>query len=211
MDPGGKDGRRAAFPGASFTAHGCCINHRDVRICTPVIIRGRTTYQDLRLCQQCSEFNDHRNDHSLFANNDERSVYRNQKRSYRKQVHPTAPALPAKAQPAQHHDTPFDNKGRCHYHKDVKLAVYNGEWKVLVDTCPMCRDEAIIRSESSRPRKSKEHKYVARYDSDGFCVNHPDIKIAKKRVTGSWKVCEWLLSAKALTKSSIFSSNIVIL
>ena len=34
----------------------------------------------------------------------------------------------------QEYDTPFDNKGRCHYHKNVQLAAkqqFGGGWKVL--------------------------------------------------------------------------------
>jgi predicted RNA-binding Zn-ribbon protein involved in translation (DUF1610 family) len=184
VDPDGKDSRRAAFLGATWTVHGCCVNHRDIQVCNPVKINGRTKYQSMKLCPKCEGGIDARRNRS----NDERSVYRKHIKSDRKQVHPIA--LNELVRPSQiQYDAPFDLKGRCHHHKNVKLAIRQfGEWKVLVETCPACREEAIYRSQSSKPRKSNERKYVNRYDSDGFCINHPNVKVAKKKVTGSWKV-----------------------
>jgi len=41
------------------------------------------------------------------------------------------------------YDTPFDTKGRCHYHKNVQLASrkMTGGWKVLQAACPKCMEE----------------------------------------------------------------------
>lgn len=42
------------------------------------------------------------------------------------------------------YDTPFDDKGRCHYHKNVQLAAkkqFGGGWKVLCAACPKCMEE----------------------------------------------------------------------
>ncbi|KAL3785753.1 hypothetical protein ACHAWO_009539 [Cyclotella atomus] len=148
-------------------------------------MNGRTKYQGVKLCFKCTGGTDARRNRS---NDDERSVDRKHNKSDRKQVHPLALNELVRPSPIKH-DTPFDMKGRCHHHKEVKLAIRQfGEWKVLVETCPMCREDAIARSKSSKPRKSQEPKYVTRYDSDGFCINHPNVKVAKKKMTGSWKV-----------------------
>lgn len=196
MDPHGNNGRRAAFPGATWTVHGCCVHHRDVQVCSPVEINGRTKYQGVKLCFKCTGGTDARRNRS---NDDERSVYRKHNKSDRKQVHPLALNELVRPSPIKH-DTPFDMKGRCHHHKEVKLAIRQfGEWKVLVETCPMCSEDAIARSKSSKPRKSQEPKYVTRYDSDGFCINHPNVKVAKKKMTGSWKVSVEVLFLLSVT------------
>lgn len=41
------------------------------------------------------------------------------------------------------YDTPFDPKGRCHYHKNVQLATkkMTGGWKMLHNICPKCMED----------------------------------------------------------------------
>mmetsp|Transcript_26312 Transcript_26312/g.53356 ORF Transcript_26312/g.53356 Transcript_26312/m.53356 type:complete len:619 (-) Transcript_26312:283-2139(-) len=52
--------------------------------------------------------------------------------------------------------TPFDNKGRCHYHSHMQLAKkkLTGGWKVLLDRCPQCIDEEKNDDKSVRSSKS---------------------------------------------------------
>jgi len=43
------------------------------------------------------------------------------------------------------YNTPFDEKGRCHYHKNIQLAAkknFGGGWKILHEICPKCMEEA---------------------------------------------------------------------
>lgn len=191
MEPTGKDNRRPAFLGAAFTIHGACINHRDVLVCKPILtLNGSTQFQRLGTCPKCTQRVDcSRERCSRSTNDDNRSVYCKYKiKSHTKQVHPVESSRSFESSTAPF-NTPFDTKGKCHYHKDVKLAIKQmGEWKVLVEACPMCREDAIARSTRSKPRHSKEYKYVPQYDEDGYCINHSEIRIAKKKVTGSWKV-----------------------
>ena len=211
MEPRGKDNKRAAFPGATFTLHGACINHPSIQVCTPILVGGRMKYQQMMICPKCSGVMD-RNDNSIGSsvNDKERSAYMKQRKSHRNQVHPVImnQGEASNSSLTTAFDTPFDSKGRCHHHKHVKLAIRQfGEWKVLVNTCPTCREEAIARCQSSKPEKSREHKYVRKYDEDGYCINHPNIRIAKKKLRGNWKVGR--RNSLLKTSSSYFVSAII--
>ncbi|KAL3772829.1 hypothetical protein ACHAW5_009506 [Stephanodiscus triporus] len=43
------------------------------------------------------------------------------------------------------YDTPFDEKGRCHYHRNVQLAAkkMTGGWKVVHAACPKCMEDNV--------------------------------------------------------------------
>mmetsp|Transcript_33869 Transcript_33869/g.71218 ORF Transcript_33869/g.71218 Transcript_33869/m.71218 type:complete len:403 (+) Transcript_33869:235-1443(+) len=101
------------------------------------------------------------------------------------------------------YDTPFDDKGRCHYHKNVQLAAkkMTGGWKVLCSACPKCMeqktdsgDDKSIRSGRSATKSSSKPAAGGgdahgKFDGNGCCVLHPHIQVAKKRVLGGgWKV-----------------------
>ena len=114
------------------------------------------------------------------------------------------------------YDTPFDEKGRCHYHKNVQLAStrMSGGWKVILTKCPKCMedvDDDDKSQKSSRSHRSSsdhqhqrvvEHKHqhdklkqhdargeaAGQFDKNGCCALHPHIQIAKKKVLGGWKV-----------------------
>ena len=49
------------------------------------------------------------------------------------------------------YDTPFDSKGRCHYHKNVQLASrkMTGGWKVLHAACPRCMEDKCDDDDST--------------------------------------------------------------
>ena len=108
-----------------------------------------------------------------------------------------------------HYDTPFDEKGRCHYHKNVQLASkkISGGWKVLHSICPKCMEDADDDKshKSSRSHKSsssaEQHLQAkdkqqekpkreadGQFDKNGCCVLHSHIQVAKKKVLGGWKV-----------------------
>ena len=87
--------------------------------------------------------------------------------------------------------TPFDDKGRCHYHVNMQLATKKmlGGWNVVHKACPKCQEE---RGADYRPLSST--KVVPSgdgktFDSNGCCVVHPHMQVAKKKILGSgWKV-----------------------
>eukprot|EP00804_Cyclotella_cryptica_P001081 CCRYP_008378-RA/>CCRYP_008378-RA protein AED:0.28 eAED:0.28 QI:380/1/0.5/1/1/0.5/2/0/208 len=200
------DHKCAAFPGAAFTPTGYCIKHSDCQICTPVSIGGRTKFEKLKSCPKCARNNTQY--HSLPVNDEKRDYHKETKTNAKKQIHPAELTGVAKTYPSPH-DTPFDSKGRCHNHKEVQLATRQlGEWKVLLDSCPLCREQAKAKLAKSEAKKSKEKEIVVHFDEHGFCINHPDIKVAKKKVTGSWKVtnaCSQCISKDDTT--SVYSKD----
>ena len=101
--------------------------------------------------------------------------------------------------PRKQYDTPFDDKGRCHYHKNVQLAAkkMGGGWKVLHSLCPKCMEEGdcddrSVRSGGSRKSTGKSKSEVTnaqgQFDKNGCCILHTHIQVAKKKVLGNWKV-----------------------
>lgn len=65
------------------------------------------------------------------------------------------------------YDTPFDDKGRCHYHVNVQLASkkFNGGWKVLHAMCPKCMEEKD--SDDDKSAKSGKSARSARSAKSG--------------------------------------------
>ncbi|KAL7502482.1 hypothetical protein ACHAWX_000499, partial [Stephanocyclus meneghinianus] len=118
------------------------------------------------------------------------------------------------------YDTPFDSKGRCHYHAHVQLAKKKimGGWNVLLDNCPKCIEENYIndtsdnRSDTSRrsnrtaksSRSVRSTKSVSRgrvssrnshqcespFDCNGYCNRHNYVRLAKKKTLGGWKIIQ---------------------
>eukprot|EP00584_Thalassiosira_punctigera_P009489 CAMPEP_0172543864 /NCGR_PEP_ID=MMETSP1067-20121228/14144_1 /TAXON_ID=265564 ORGANISM="Thalassiosira punctigera, Strain Tpunct2005C2" /NCGR_SAMPLE_ID=MMETSP1067 /ASSEMBLY_ACC=CAM_ASM_000444 /LENGTH=367 /DNA_ID=CAMNT_0013330343 /DNA_START=266 /DNA_END=1369 /DNA_ORIENTATION=+ len=94
------------------------------------------------------------------------------------------------------YDTPFDDKGRCHYHKNVQLAAkkMTGGWKVLCSACPKCMEQKHDSGDDKSIKSFKSVKSSAaaggkKFDGNGCCVVHSHIQIAKKKVlSGGWKV-----------------------
>mmetsp|Transcript_20611 Transcript_20611/g.37239 ORF Transcript_20611/g.37239 Transcript_20611/m.37239 type:complete len:380 (+) Transcript_20611:261-1400(+) len=105
-----------------------------------------------------------------------------------------------KPKPRREYNTPFDDKGRCHYHKNVQLAAkkMTGGWKVLCSACPKCMEQKHDSGDDKSVRSSRSVKSAAvavggdahgKYNANGCCVLHSHIQVAKKRVLGSgWKV-----------------------
>ena len=131
-------------------------------------------------------------------------------------------------------NTPFDKKGRCHHHPNVKLAKKKlTGWKVIMDNCPMCLEEKNVKSSNwfnrsfrsrSKSRNSKRSsrsfdsdrsvasrrsscsnrsvspgrkkispllssgKQKEPFDSKGYCHRHSNVRLAKRKLTGGWKL-----------------------
>jgi len=108
--------------------------------------------------------------------------------------------------PRIEYDSPFDAKGRCHYHKNVQLASkkMTGGWKVLMVACPKCMedkcdddhddDKSVKSTRSTRSVRSTSSGGAGgdaqgQFDKNGCCVLHPHIQVAKKPLFGNgWKV-----------------------
>ncbi|KAL7555150.1 hypothetical protein ACHAWF_018795 [Thalassiosira exigua] len=107
--------------------------------------------------------------------------------------------------PRRAYDTPFDDKGRCHHHKNVQLASkkLGGGWKVLHSVCPKCMEDKFERTGGGSgggaggggDDKSVRSRATAaavdadgKYDRNGCCVVHTHIQVAKKKMVGGWKV-----------------------
>jgi hypothetical protein len=196
-------GRRAAFPRAAFTVNGCCFVHPDFHVCTPVSVDGSIQYERLRGCRKClgRSYTYH---HS--STHDERKEHCKPNRHHRNgAIKPLESVNAVKPPHLPERKSPFDAaKGRCHHHDNVQLATkqLGGGWKVLHESCPVCRDEVIAKVERTRSmkeraqrhveQKRKTKKVVVQFGENGFCINHPDNRVAKKKVTGSWKVSKYL-------------------
>lgn len=67
------------------------------------------------------------------------------------------------------YDTPYDTKGRCHYHPQVQLAKkkLTGGWKVVFEKCPKCMEELYINNADKRGRLSSRSTIPTRNNGDG--------------------------------------------
>lgn len=165
---------RPAFDGASFDKKGFCINHPTCQLTNPTKIDGRLAYEELkRCCPSCvSDKNKSKRVTSLGGGKVREG-----------RVHGTPirdPKLRSssrsrkKEKPRREHDTPFDEKGRCHYHYNVQLATkkLGGGWKVLQSACPKCmeegnNDDRSVKSGSSRKSSSSRKKKPHHNEQDG--------------------------------------------
>ena len=84
------------------------------------------------------------------------------------------------------YDTPFDAKGRCHYHKNVQLASrkMTGGWKVLHAACPKCMEDKCGEDDDSTPITSvvKSTSTGGKTSSGGTAIQ------VAKRFSSRWKL-----------------------
>lgn len=197
----------AAFSGASFDKQGFCINHPHQQLANPILGGdGTIVYQELKVsCPSCQsakhkikrgtslsggkvQEKPHR---SIMSGKSTRSRSRSIERRKEKPVF----------------RTPFDEKGRCHYHKNVQLAgkKMTGGWKVIHPICPKCMEDKLEEDDDRSVKSGKSTKSSkssrsglsmssggnaqGQYDKNGCCVLHAHIQVAKKKVFGhGWKV-----------------------
>lgn len=201
---------RAAFQGAPFDKNGFCINHPKVQLGQPIKNeQGKLMYQELkRTCPNCQQ-EKHRSKKGTSLGGGK--VREGRVHGYKQSTGEKTEERRARSvsrgrkpvdKPRKEYDTPFDEKGRCHYHKNIQLATkkMGGGWKVVHSICPKCMedrydDDRSVKSGSSRKSsKSLSSKLEGRsadgqYDKNGCCILHTHIQVAKKRVFGSgWKV-----------------------
>ena len=112
-----------------------------------------------------------------------RSKSRERKKYNRTDSSNTGSAKPRKK---YEYDTPFDTKGRCHYHKNVQLASrkMTGGWKVLQAACPKCmEDKCDDDHDDSTPITSVVKAVSNSKNSSGGTA----IQVAK-RFSSRWKL-----------------------
>jgi hypothetical protein len=207
---------RAAFQGAPFDKSGFCLSHPKIQLSQPIKNdAGKLMYQELkRTCPNCQQ-EKHRSKkgtslsggkvregrvHGYKQSTGEKTEERRARSVSRGRI---SSNRAESNKPRKEYDTPFDEKGRCHYHKTIQLATkkMGGGWKVVHSICPKCMedrydDDRSVKSGSSRKStKSLSSKLEVcrsadgQYDKNGCCILHTHIQVAKKRVFGSgWKV-----------------------
>ncbi|KAL7462374.1 hypothetical protein ACHAXS_002752 [Conticribra weissflogii] len=208
--------KRPAFRGAVYDRKGFCLKHTSLQIRRPIYIDGKIKRYEkiVRVCPHCAKESD-QNKLNKIAPSGYDSVSPPPPPPPPKITHVCEVAkeddvdsslegsvehseLPLPQVARTDTETPFDSKGRCHQHKEVQLASKRmGAWKVILDSCPKCESENSGTKLSDKPKFSAEsgkaltfENTVVHFDSNGCCVNHPTIKIAKKKVLGRWKVVQ---------------------
>mmetsp|Transcript_11171 Transcript_11171/g.22748 ORF Transcript_11171/g.22748 Transcript_11171/m.22748 type:complete len:378 (+) Transcript_11171:176-1309(+) len=204
---------KPAFQGASFDKKGFCIVHPTCQLVDPMKDEnGKVCYEELkRCCPNCvSEKNKLKKGTSLGGGKVREG-----------RTHGTPAREPSSRQrsasrgrggrkPRKEYDTPFDDKGRCHYHRNVQLASkkMGGGWKVLHKACPKCIEEthdddrSVKSSSSKKSNAGKKSSSMSKlesqlegvnargqqHDANGCCSKHSHIQVAKKKMLGKWKV-----------------------
>jgi len=217
-----------AFEGATFNKYGYCLNHTSIKLVDPMKDdSGKLVYQELRQsCPSCQSAKHKSKKNTSLGGGRVKTGHRvhgappvpsSKSRSRSKSRERTgnngqrlteststrSRSKSREIKPRREYNTPFDGKGRCHYHTNVQLAAkkMTGGWKVLSSNCPKCMednfestgggggDDRSVRSSSSR----KSNRSVTsgggdaqgQFDKNGCCVLHPHIQVAKKRVFGN--------------------------
>lgn len=210
-----------AFQGAKFDKSGYCLKHLSVQLVNPMKDdKGKLIYQELKVsCPSCQSAKHKKKKTTSLGGGKVRTGHRvHGTRSRSKSREPEKNSSSSRRSTSKsrernsnggrrEYETPFDSKGKCHYHKNVQLAAkkqFGGGWKVLHSQCPKCMedkfeptgggeggDDRSVRSgRSTRSGASGVGGDAqGQYDKNGCCVLHTHIQVAKKRVFGSgWKV-----------------------
>ncbi len=193
--------RAAAYDGAAFDKKGFCLQHPTCQLVDPIKIDGRTAFEELRRnCPKCiSEKNKSKRGTSLSGGKVRQSHH-----IHGASVESGKQSSSRSAKPPKEYNCPFDEKGRCHHHKNVQLAAKksSGGWKILHKACPRCMeedpdDDRSVRSGSSRRSAGSKRSVKSsggpanaqgQFDMNGCCVLHSHVQVAKKKLVGGWKV-----------------------
>ena len=191
----------AAFRGAQFDKQGYCINHPNFQLANPIIgSDGKIIYQELKAsCRSCQSAKHKSKRGTSLSGGKVQERPRRPSLSGKKAKRYRSRSIQRRNE-KPHYDTPFDEKGRCHFHKNVQLAgkKMTGGWKVLHSICPMCMEEnsneddnhSVKSGKSTRSsRTGSSGNAHGQYDRKGRCVLHTHIQVAKKKTFGhGWKV-----------------------
>mmetsp|Transcript_27396 Transcript_27396/g.43057 ORF Transcript_27396/g.43057 Transcript_27396/m.43057 type:complete len:379 (-) Transcript_27396:1265-2401(-) len=208
----------AAFRGAQYDKQGFCINHPKVKLADPIIGPDRKIiYKELKsFCRSCQSAKHKKKRGTSLSGGKIQERPRRPSMSGKKSIRYRSLSIERRKEKPVY-STPFDEKGRCHYHRNVQLAgkKITGGWKVLHSICPKCMednsdDEASVRSsKSNRTSRAGLSRVCSgnahgRYDRKGRCVLHSHIQVAKKKTFGhGWKVLRVCPACDGSEKNSI--------
>mmetsp|Transcript_4735 Transcript_4735/g.7889 ORF Transcript_4735/g.7889 Transcript_4735/m.7889 type:complete len:482 (-) Transcript_4735:161-1606(-) len=221
-----------AFQGAKFDKNGYCLQHSSIQLVNPTKdATGKLIYQELKAtCPSCQSAKHKSKKNTSLGGGKVRAGHRlhgappsssrslSRSRSVSREQGNNGQPLERKSSrrssrsksrdgraPRREYSTPFDSKGRCHYHKNVQLAAkkMTGGWKVLHSACPKCMedefdttgggggdDRSVVSGSSRKSNRSGASGDGVRgdahgqFDKNGCCVLHSHIQVAKKRVFG---------------------------
>lgn len=193
----------AAFRGAQFDKQGYCINHPKVKLANPIVgPDGKIIYRELKAhCRSCQSAKHRKKRGTSLSGGKVQEGPRRPSMSGKKSVSYRSLSIERRKEKPVY-STPFDEKGRFHYHKNVQLAgkKITGGWKVIYSVCPKCMEdnsdeEASVRSSKlNRTSRTGLSRFCSgnahgQYDKKGRCVLHSHIQVAKKKTFGhGWKV-----------------------
>ena len=196
---------RAAFRGGQFDKQGYCIIHSTVQLADPIIgPDGKIIYQELKAsCRSCqSAKHKSKRGTSLSGGKVQERPRRPSMSGKKSKRYRSRSMERRKDKPV--YSTPFDDKGRCHYHKNVQLAgkKMTGGWKVIHSICPKCMEDNSDEDDNLSVKSGKSNRSSrtglsvgssgnahGQYDRKGRCVLHSHMQVAKKKTFGhGWKV-----------------------
>jgi len=148
----------AVTSSGKFDKNGCCTRHPLIQVAKKKLLGG---WKEFRDCPKCMDPTyDDLNDaasasskRSTSSRKSTRSVKSNGSRRGGKKTD-------------RYGGLPFDEEGYCHSHPSVRLAKKKalGGWKVLVDICPECANDASSQAGSTRSKSSRKSGTGRYYD-----------------------------------------------
>lgn len=114
---------RAAFRGAKFDKAGFCINHSKVQLANPIHgDDGNIVYQELKtFCRSCQSAKHKSKRGTSLSGGTVREAPRRPNMSPGKKSSTRSRSRSIERKRKPEFSTPFDEKGRCHYHKNVQI------------------------------------------------------------------------------------------
>jgi len=197
--------KSAAFKGSKFDKQGYCLSHPTVKLVQPLKdANGKVIYEELRSsCPSC-QAEKHKKKRTTSLGGKQNRIGRSMHGMKRDKSPARSRSRSKSRDPntaVRQYSTPFDDKGRCHYHTNVQLAAkkFGGGWKVLHPLCPKCMEDrddeqSVKSSRSTKSSRSLSSSSVngnanGQHNKNGCCVLHPHIQVAKKAVFGrGWKI-----------------------
>ena len=168
-----------AFAGASFDSTGGCLSHPEVKLAQRTTIDGgKVVYKELRrTCPKCMAGS---NNSSSGKNHEKQQQQRKQPDERRPSIGSTStgaqastrssskPRSSSRSRTSSHHA----NNGGGNHSNDVDSKSTSGH--------------RLRRPSLGRSKPAK--KYDTPFDSKGRCHYHSNMQLAKKKLTGGWKV-----------------------
>ena len=199
-----------AFDGANFDGNGGCLRHPDVRLMQKMFTdEGKVVYKELmRRCPKCSikqqqqentavtaasnsRSNNYRRETSMASectsSNDNplirsSSRSRSRARSKSRERDTATPKSPPQSRSASKPRQSVWGQVPSQRDNNIIISKKGGEGSIT------------IRDSSSHNNTSTKKVFDSPFDPKGRCHYHPNISLAKKKLTGGWKVGTFMSS-----------------